>query len=251
MRTDSPGILSVMLPEQALGVAVRLPKELLRKHAARVKGDKALIDASVSSAWVTTLRHDTCGIAPYKSEDGSDYSELLAVSVTLRDDATPAQLNRLQQLIHIAVPYPLLLAITEGENEHLSILPPSTAVDSLIRAQVQPGVPEFVRFVSWPQAPLPLHLLELFNRWTCAIQALALMQNKPAVCAELPFVPLASPQAAAELANTLRRLNQNWKTVSLELKKATNPQQRITLAKQRHQLAAQIQQLLQSNRIIP
>lgn len=251
MEADLSTVLSSMLPEPALSAAVRLPKELLRKHTARVKGDKTLIDAAVASAWVTALRHDTCGVAPYKSDDGGDFSELLVVSVTLRADASPAQINRIQQLIHIAVPYPLLMSITEGQTEQLSILPPRTAVDSLIRAQVQPGVPEFVRFVAWSQESPPIHLLALFNRWTCAIQALALMQNKPAVCAELPFAPLDSPQAAAELANTMRRLNQEWKTVSLELKKATNPQQRITLAKQRHRLTVQIQQHLQSNRIIP
>ena len=105
---DFPTVLTGMLPDSALRMGVCLSKELLRKHAARVKGDKALIDAAVSSAWVTTLRHDTCGVAPYKSETEGDFSELLVVGVQAHTEITPAQIARLQQLIHIAVQYPLL-----------------------------------------------------------------------------------------------------------------------------------------------
>lgn len=251
MRIDPPSVLSVMLPEKALSVAVRLSKDLLRKHAARVKGDKALIDAAVASAWVTTLRHDTCGVAPYKSEKEGNFSELLAVNMVLHCEATPMQIYRLQQLVHLSVPYPLLLIIKSKQTEYLSILPPGAPLDSLVSARSLSDVPEFFRFISWRQASPPIHLLSLFNRWICAVQALALVQNKPAVCAELPFMPLNSPQEAAELAESLRRLNQDWKAVSLELKKASNPQQRISLSKQRHHLGVQIHQLLQSNHILP
>lgn len=247
---DFPAVLAGMLPESALSVGVRLSKELLRKHAARVKGDKALIDAAVSSAWVTTLRHDTCGVAPCKSEQEGDFSELLAIGIRLHADASSAQINRLQQLIHIAVPYPLLLAIEAGEAEYLSIFSQGAPLDATVRAQALPSVPEFFSNVAWQQESRPPHLMAMFNRWACAIHALALMQNKPAVCADLPFVPLDSPQAAAQLANSLHRLNQDWKAASLELKKTTNPQQRITLSKNRRYLATQISQLLQTHNIL-
>lgn len=248
---DFPTVLTGMLPESALNVGVRLSKELLRKHATRVKGDKALIDAAVSSAWVTTLRHDTCGVAPYKSETEGDFSELVVVGVQAHAEVAPAQMGRLQQLIHIAVQYPLLLAVAAGNVVYLSLLPQGAPLEALVRAQVLPSVPEFFRYVAWQQEARPPHLMALFHRWTCALHALALMQNKPAVCAELPFVPLDSPQAASQLADSIHRLNQEWKAVSAELKKATNPQQRISLSKQRHQLGSQIYQLLQSLHILP
>lgn len=248
---DFPTVLTGMLPERALSVAVRLSKELLRRHAARVKGDKALIDSVVASAWVTTMRHDTCGVAPYKSEQEGDFSELVVAGVRLHAEATPAQINRVQQLIHIAVPYPLLLAIETGKAAYLSILPPGAPVDSLVRAQVNSAVPEFFSYVSWQQESPRPHLLTQFHRWACAVQALALMQNKPDVCTELPFVPLDSPQVAAQLADSLHCLNQEWKATTLDLKKATNPQQRITLSKKCHHLGIQIHQLLQSHHIFP
>ena len=248
---DFSTVLTRMLPERALSVAVRLSKELLRKHAARVKGDKAIIDSVVASAWVTTMRHDTCGVAPYKSEQEGDFSELVVASVHLHTEATPAQINRVQQLIHIAVPYPLLLSIDTGKAAYLSILPPGASLDSMVRAQVFSEISEFFCFVNWQQETPHLHLLALFNRWSCSIHALALMQNKPAVCTELPFVPLSSPQTAARLSTELHRLNQEWKTTSLNLKKATNPQQRITLSKKCRQLGVQIHQLLQSHHLLP
>lgn len=234
-----------------MSVAVRLSKELLRKHAARVKGDKALIDATVSSAWVTTLRHDTCGVAPYKSETEGDFSELLVVGVQAHAEVTPVQIGRLQQLLHIAVQYPLLLSVDAGNAEYLSLLPQGAPLESLVQAQVLPAVPEFFRYVAWQQESRPPQLMALFNRWACALHALALMQNKPAVCSDLPFVPLASPQVAAQLSADLHCLNQEWKAVSQELKKTTNPQQRITLSKKRRHLGTQICQLLQTHNIIP
>ena len=246
---DFPTVLSGMLLERALSVAVRLSKELLRKHAARVKGDKALIDSVVASAWVTTLRHDTCGVAPYKSEQVGDFSELVVIGVQVHAEATPAQIGRLQQLIHIAVPYPLLLAVECGKAAYLSLLPPGASLDSMVRAQVFSEIAEFFCFVNWPQEIPHPHLLALFNHWSCAIHALALMQNKPAVCSDLPFVPLDSPQVAAQLAADLHRLNQEWKAISQELKKTTNPQQRITLSKKRRLLGTQLCQLLQTHNI--
>lgn len=247
---DFPTVLADMLPDSALNVGVRLSKELLRKHAARVKGDKALIDAAVSSAWVTTLRYDTCGVAPYKSETEGDFSELLVVGVRLHEGATPSQISRLQQLIHIAVQYPLLLAIAVGQAEYLSILPLGAPVDSLVRAHVEPDISEFFSYVQWQQVFPHPHLLALFNRWSCAVHALALMQNKPSVCSELPFVPLDSPQTAAKLAESLLRLNLNWKAICTNLKNASNPQQKITLSKQRRHLGVQIHQLLKSHHIL-
>lgn len=248
---DFPTVLVGMLPEPALNVGVRLSKELVRKHAARVKGDKALIDAAVSSAWVTTLRHDTCGVAPYKSDTEGDFSELLVVGVKAHTDVTPAQISRLQQLIHMAVQYPLLLAVNAGNAVYLSLLQQGAPLEDLVRAQVFPSIPEFFHYVAWLQEARPPHLMSLFHRWSCALHALALMQNKPAVCSELPFVPLDSPQAASQLADSIHRLNQEWKATTLDLKKATNPQQRITLSKKCRQLGVQIHQLLQSHHLLP
>lgn len=247
---DFPTVLTGMLPDSALSVGIRLSKDLLRKHAARVKGDKALIDAAVSSAWVTTLRHDTCGVAPYRSETEGDFSELLVVGVQAHAEVTPAQIARLQQIIHIAVQYPLLLAVDVGNAEYLSLLPQGAPLESLVRAQVFPAVPEFFSYVAWQQESRPLHLMALFHRWACALHALALMQNKPAVCADLPFVPLDSPQVAAQLMADLHCFHQERKAILQELKKATNPQQRITLSKSLRNLGTQICQLLQNHNIL-
>jgi len=50
MKAELSAALAGMIPDSVLDVAVRLPKELLRNQAARVKGDKALIDEVVSSS---------------------------------------------------------------------------------------------------------------------------------------------------------------------------------------------------------
>lgn len=237
-----------MLPASALNVAVRLSKELLRRHAARIKGDKALIDAQISSAWVTTLRHDTCGIAPFKSDTESDYSELLVVGVRLHAHTTPAQISRLQQIIHIAVQYPLLLVMEAGETVHLSIRPQGKSVDFLVRACLDTPQQGLQIYVSWQQG-LP-HLMALFNRWVCAVHALALTQCKSPLFPPLSFVPQESPQQAAALAQNLHKLQQDWQKVSCELRAANNPRQRISLAKERRRLSVQTQQLLKNHKLL-
>lgn len=249
MRADLPAPLSGCFPESVLNNAVRLSKELLRKQTARIKGDKSVIDSAIFSAWVASFRHDTCGIAPYKDEN-QDYSELLFICVQLNNAVSSKQILRLQELLHIAVPYPLLLALDAGDALHLSILPSNTPVELVARVQLADMLPELKGDLSLPSTPPDSNLLSLFNRWQCAICAAHLAVWQPAFNVRIPYRRLSDLQAASNMVSDLRELERRWRETSFELRRAKNPQDRIRLSNNLFDFVSQAKSLIKI-RLIP
>ena len=245
MRVDLPAALSGCFPESVLNNAVRLSKELLRKQTARIKGDKSVIDSAISSAWVASFRHDTCGIAPYKDEN-QDYSELLFICVQLNSAVSNKQILRLQELLHIAVPYPLLLALDAGGSLHLSILPSNTPIEQIARVQVVEMLPDFKADLSLSSTPPDSNLLSLFNRWQCAIYAMNLAAWQPDFNLRVPYKRLPSLQQAANLARSMHDIELQWKLFSASLKKSRQPQERINASNSLFELRSRAAQLINS-----
>lgn len=92
------------LPAHAL-VLQRIPKKLLVEQGAPTAADKRLINVAVDELWwQAALKPGTVGV-PVLAE----VIELALLSVQLRPDVRDAQAVRLRQLIHRAIPYPVLL----------------------------------------------------------------------------------------------------------------------------------------------
>ena len=92
------------LPEQAL-VAQRIAKKLLLQQGAPTAADKRLINDTLDELWwQAALKPATVGVPAQ-----GDVLELALVSAQLRPAASAAQARRLLQLIHRAIPYPVLL----------------------------------------------------------------------------------------------------------------------------------------------
>lgn len=250
MKVELPEILHGMLPESVLNLAARLSKEKLRREAATAKGDKTLIDTSLSSLYVVTVRHDTAGIAPYSGE-GATYAELLVIQAELQHGTKKPQRERLQQIIHAAVShYPLLLIMKESDSVHLSILPAATPCEHLLRLTLDSPAEPMRQDLQ--QALASPHLKALFERWVCAMQAQKLVQQPPLPQRHpaLAYTPLPSPQAAASLAASLHDAELMWKQAHSALKQAANPQERINLAKRRREAADRINALLNQFHLI-
>jgi hypothetical protein len=142
------------LPAQAL-VAQRIPKKLLVEQGAPTAADKRLINDTVDELWwQATLKPGTVGIpafhaastssgspaapAPPNGSDATenasagdaasanaaeatDVIELALVSAHLRPSTREAQARRLMQLIHRAIPYPVLLVAQAPAGTVLSL----------------------------------------------------------------------------------------------------------------------------------
>ena len=106
----------------------RVPKKMLVENGAPTSADKRLINDAVEEIqWLAALKPNTVGVAEYR-DDEREYLEVAVLCVTARHapqgdggNATrsskpkPPNITRPAELVHRAVPYPvLLLAAPQG-----------------------------------------------------------------------------------------------------------------------------------------
>ena len=110
-------IAALALPDSAL-IDRRVPKTLLIENATPTAADKRYIREGIEEiGWVAALKPTTIGVAEYR-DAASEYLEIAVLKLTLRSGARS---ERLTELVHRAVPYPVLLATCHGEATELSL----------------------------------------------------------------------------------------------------------------------------------
>jgi len=89
----------------------RVPKKLLVENGAPTAADKRKINEGIEEVfWLAALKPTTIGVPEFR--DGTrEYLEIAVLRAVLRATAHAA---RLAELIHRAVPYPVLLIATQG-----------------------------------------------------------------------------------------------------------------------------------------
>lgn len=105
------------LPAQAQ-VEQRIPKRLVSENGAPTAADKRAINDGIEELWwLAALKPTTIGVADYR--DGErEYLEIAVLRLALRPGA---KTGRLVELIHRAIPYPLLLIAEEEGSTSLSL----------------------------------------------------------------------------------------------------------------------------------
>lgn len=105
------------LPASAM-VDKRVPKSMLHEHGAPTAADKRQINEGIEQlVWVAALKPTTIGVAEYRDEL-REVLEIAVLQLTLR---AAAKVGRLIELVHRAVPYPVLLVADQGSNASLSL----------------------------------------------------------------------------------------------------------------------------------
>jgi hypothetical protein len=96
----------------------RVPKKLLVENGAPTAADKRKINEGIEEVfWLAALKPTTIGVPEFR--DGTrEYLEIAVLRAVLR---ATAQTARLAELIHRAVPYPVLLIATQGEALTISL----------------------------------------------------------------------------------------------------------------------------------
>jgi hypothetical protein len=111
-----PVINALALPHDAL-VDQRVPKKLLVEQGAPTAADKRrIMDGIEELHWVAALKPTNIGVPAFK--DGT--REYLEISILTAELRPPAKLARLIELIHRAIPYPLLLVSAQNGTLALS-----------------------------------------------------------------------------------------------------------------------------------
>ncbi len=97
----------------------RIPKTLLVENGAPTAADKRLIiDGIERLQWRAAIKPTTSGIAEHRDET-RHYVEIAVLELSLRPGA---KVERLVELTHRAVPYPVVLVADSGDTTSLSMV---------------------------------------------------------------------------------------------------------------------------------
>lgn len=96
----------------------RVPKKLLAEHGAATASDKRQIQDGVDEiVWLAALKPHLIGVPAFQDEV-RHYVELAVLRLALKPSA---KLGRLAELLHRAVPYPVLLLTSFDDGHRLSL----------------------------------------------------------------------------------------------------------------------------------
>lgn len=110
-------ITALTLPASAI-VDRRVPKKLLIENGAPTATDKRRIREGVEEIrWLAALKPTTVGVAEYR-DAVREYVEIAVLKLTLR---SVTRSRRLIELVHRAVPYPVLLITWQGDTPSISL----------------------------------------------------------------------------------------------------------------------------------
>jgi hypothetical protein len=132
-----PEVIAALALPASCRVDQRVPKKMLIENGAPTTADKRLLnDAIAEIQWVAALKPYTVGVPDYQDEE-REYLEVAVVSIAARGvrsggdhvgdtgaaDAPAKSVNttRLAELVHRAVPYPLLLLLSAPQGLYLSL----------------------------------------------------------------------------------------------------------------------------------
>lgn len=122
LPVTAAAVLAAMeLPAAAL-VQQRVPKKMLVDNGAATAADKRLINDGIEAIhWLASLKPVTVGVPAFVDSGQPpvrEYLELAVLSIMLRPAAKAA---RIAELVHRAIPYPVLLLLEQSEGLTLSV----------------------------------------------------------------------------------------------------------------------------------
>jgi hypothetical protein len=193
------------IPPEAL-VEQRVPKKLLLDNGAPTAADKRQIQDGIEEiTWVAALKPTNIGVPAFQDEV-RQYQELAVLTVALRDAAKPL---RLVELIHRAIPYPVVLVAGRGEIVDLSLAhkrwsqgeADKIVLEGLRRVEVNlesPSTEETAFLDSLAVAQLPARdLFTMYEGWFARLDGLEAARITGR------FSPPESPEHAAVLRDGL------------------------------------------------
>ena len=203
----APVIDALGIPPSAL-VEQRVPKKLLLEHGAPTAADKRQIQDGIEEIiWVAALKPTNIGVPAFE-DVVRQYLEIAVLTVELRPAAKPP---RLIELIHRAIPYPLVLVAEHGESVTLSLAHKrwsqgeagKVVIDEVRQAALNPDAPstqEAAFLASLAVSRLPSQ--DLFTLYDGMLARLAALEASRITGA---FAPPDSPEQASALREGLDR----------------------------------------------
>ena len=174
-------VAALDLPPRAR-VDTRVPKKMLVEQGAPTTADKRAIQDGVDEIhWLAALKPNTIAI-PALTDEVHDYSEIAVIAATFRPDA---RATRLTELIHRAIPYPVLLITTSPSGVAVSVAPKRAAQNEgdkvvvervVVASDIDPAAPPaaecaFMESIALKSQPAR-DLSTVYDGWLARIEAL-------------------------------------------------------------------------------
>lgn len=178
--TSDEAIAALDLPPAAR-VDRRVPKSLLLEHGAPTAADKRRISEDIEQIqWVAALKPTTIGVAVHR-DDEREYLEIAVLRLLLRADR---KATRLLELVHRAVPYPVLVVSELRDHVTLSLAHKRWSLGEAGKTVLEgdlvavdcpregdPNKPAFVAALGLGRQP-QTSLLSLYEGWVDVLLAL-------------------------------------------------------------------------------
>jgi hypothetical protein len=182
-QSEITAIVDALGLPDAARIELRVPKKLLVEQGAPTSGDKRAIQEGIDELqWLATCKPTTIGV-PTFVDDQREYLEIAVIGCAFRPEAKS---GRLIELIHRAVPYPVVLITSDANGVMMSVAQKRRAqneADSFVVERVVSvgglkvgGESDyehaFLHSLALPQQPRR-DLLALYEGWLSRIEALA------------------------------------------------------------------------------
>lgn len=164
---------ALALPPESL-VNMRVAKKILAEQAGFAAGDRrSLQDGIESCLWIAALKPENIAVPTYKDEQ-REYLEIAVLSLELRAGAR--SVNRIQELVHRAIPYPVLLIAQTGSGVILSVghkraslgEKNTVVLENMVQAQAKEAA--LLSAMAVPHQPKK-NLFAFYQGWLACIQA--------------------------------------------------------------------------------
>lgn len=225
----------------------RVPKKLLLENGAATAADRRHINDGIEELfWIAALKPETIGVPAY-TDDVREYLEIAVLRVTLRAGSKAA---RLLDIIHRAIPYPLLLLSDRGGRPGLSAAPrrqsQGEAGKVVLASEVvaveqdltcdQENWPAFCRALALGRQPR-VSLYSLYDGWTNAVLAL----HAARVTGTFSIAPSSESARARQLALIeAKRLDAEIARLRFAASKERQAQRQVELNLQAKRVEAQL-----------
>ena len=177
----SAELLAALDLPPSVRVDQRVPKKLLLENGAPTAADKRAINDGIEwMQWLAALKSTTTGVAAYRDE-AREYLEIAVLNVVWRDGA---KTSRLTELVHRAIPYPVVLLAEGGGAVAMSLAHKRWAQNEagkmvldgeIMQAQLADAKPDiasaFLRALALAAQPRT-SMLSLYRGWENAVTAL-------------------------------------------------------------------------------
>lgn len=156
----------------------RVPKKLLIENGRPTSADKRRVNEGLEElVWIAALKPATVGVQAYRDDD-RDYLEIAVLSLALRRVRGAA---RLVELVHRAIPYPVLLVNAHieavalsaahkrhAQNEAGKVVLERSVVEAALPPEISPAALAMLCVAAQPKT----NLLAFYQGWLEGIEAL-------------------------------------------------------------------------------